>query len=171
MYKNLKILLENYGSKEPAYFGPEEQERKWMKWLKKLKHEVHEDGSASIHETVYLESKSLQRLPFNFKTIKGSFWCFNNKLVSLQGSPSSVEGGFMGYNNKLTSLEGAPSSVGGDFWCNGNNLTSLEGAPKQIGGEFRSDQFSDEQYRDFTKNEKYVKGKLDKEFDIDLKDF
>jgi hypothetical protein len=197
MNKDQKLLEEAYQSiyesvREPLYFGPEEQERKWMKWLKKLKHEVHEDGSVSIHETAYLESKSLQRLPFNFKKVTQDFWCVRNNLTSLEGAPKEVGGNFFCdhnnlttlegapikvgkvfncCNNNLTSLKGAPKEVGGVFWCLGNPLNSLEGAPEVIGEKFGSDQFSDEDYRDYIKHEKYVKGKLDKEFDIDLKDF
>jgi hypothetical protein len=48
----------------------------------------------------------------------------------------SVGGNFYCYNNKLTSLEGAPESVGGYFNCDNNNLTSLEGAPESVGGYF-----------------------------------
>ena len=218
MNKDQKLLEERYqqiceSTREPLYFGPPNKKKSFMEWLKKLNHEVHEDGSVSIHETAYLESKFLQRLPFNFKTVEGNFNCYNNNLTSLEGAPEKVGGNFNCNNNNLTSLEGAPKEVGGNFFCDhnnlttlegapikvgkvfnccNNNLTSLKGAPKEVGGvfwclgnplnslegapevigeKFGSDQFSDEDYRDYIKHEKYVKGKLDKEFDIDLKDF
>jgi hypothetical protein len=64
--------------------------------------------------------------------MNGVFYCYNNKLKSLQGAPSVVNGYFYCYNNKLTSLAGAPSVVKGDFYCADNNLTSLAGIHKII---------------------------------------
>jgi hypothetical protein len=155
MNKDQRLLEEAYQSiyestREPAYFGPEKDKQNWLKWLKSLKHEVHEDGSVSVHQNVRLNDKNLTRIPFNFRSITGDFYC---------------------YNNNLTSLEGAPKEVGGDFYCYNNNLTSLEGAPEIIKGEFICDQFSDKEYRTFAKKRKYVDSKLDKDFDIDLEDF
>ena len=63
------------------------------------------------------------------------------------------------------------AEVAGNFDCGSNNLTSLEGAPEVIKGEFRSDQFSDAEYRAFAKKRKYVDNKLDKDLDVDLGDF
>ena len=52
------------------------------------------------------------------------------KKITEKTSSEPWPGDFNCYNNKLTTLEGAPSSVGGDFSCSfNNNLTSLEGAP------------------------------------------
>ena len=99
------------------------------------------------------------------------FDCGHNNLTSLQGAPKEVEGHFYCGDNRLTSLEGAPKEVGGNFYCVVNSLSSLEGAPEVIGGEFDSDQFSDEDYREFVRKRKYVDGKLDKELDVDLDDF
>jgi hypothetical protein len=117
-------------------------------------------------------SNNLTSLEGSPSVVGDSFNCSHNKLISLQGAPSSIEGSFICAFNKLTSLQGAPEKVGETFNCVANfNLTALVGAPKFIGGQFLSNQFSDEQYRDFIKHEKYVKGKLDKDFDIDLQDF
>ena len=71
-----------------------------------------------------------------FGVVKGSFWCYNNRLTSLVGAPEKVGGGFDCRINQLTSLEGAPREVGWDFWCYRNQLTSLEGAPREVGGCF-----------------------------------
>ena len=69
-------------------------------------------------------------------TVSDNFWCDNNQLTSLKGSPSKVGGNFYCNNNRLTSLEGCPSQIGGDFYCSINKLTSLEGCPSQVGGNF-----------------------------------
>ncbi len=63
-------------------------------------------GTVNVAGTVNLSCLGLERLPVQFGTVSGNFYC---------------------YNNRLTSLEGAPSSVGGNFYCGGNRLTSLVG--------------------------------------------
>ena len=189
MYKNLKILLESYGTKEPLYFGPPDKKEAFMKWLNKLKHEVHEDGSVSIDGDVgfimnefgqvgmfnSLGRYLVDRLPFNFRKVTGRFFC-PARLHSLEGSPEYVGGTFgCGSNNPaLVSLEHSPKFVGGDFKCTNIRFDSLEGAPEVVKGEFDSDQFTDQEYRKFVR-ERRIKRKVDKEldpeFDIDLQDF
>lgn len=179
-------MLESYGSKEPLYFGPEDKKEAFMKWLKNMKHEVHEDGSVSINGDVSFimnefgqvgQYNSLQRyiedrLPFNFRKVTGRFYC-PSRLHSLEGSPEYVGGDFgCGSNNPdLHSLEHSPKFVGGDFMCTSIRFDSLEGAPEVIKGEFDSDQFTDQEYREFVKKRKYVDNKLDKDLDVDLGDF
>ena len=66
-----------------------------------------------------------------FGHVSGNFWCFRNKLRSLEGAPQSVGGDFnCGYNG-LKSIKGLPDgfSVDGDFSCSRNELKSLEGLP------------------------------------------
>jgi hypothetical protein len=198
MNKDQKLLEEAYQSicestREPEYFGPPERKQEFLDWLAELDHEVHEDIYVSVKGDVDLSHKSLERLPFNFRVVTEEFFCNNNKLTSLKGAPKKVIGRFHCANNNLTSLQGAPKEVKGSFHCSNNNLTSLQGAPEKVGenfycsynnkltslegapeairGEFKSDNFSDEDYRRFVKKREYVKGKLDKEFDVDLKDF
>jgi hypothetical protein len=57
-------------------------------------------------------------------TVGGSFYCFNNKLTSLEGCPVIVGKDFYCFNNQLTSLKGCPTTVGGDFYC-WNNKTKF----------------------------------------------
>ena len=71
-----------------------------------------------------------------FGVVTGGFYCFDNKLTSLEGAPQEVGGGFNCRNNKLTSLEGAPQVVDGGFNCYSNKLTSLKGAPQEVTGRF-----------------------------------
>ena len=69
--------------------------------------------------------------------IKGSFYCSSQGLEDFLGIRfGKVSGGFYCYNNQLRTLEGSPREVGEDFWCYGNPLISLEGAPEMIKGEF-----------------------------------
>ena len=71
-----------------------------------------------------------------FGSVSGNFFCYSNKLTSLEGAPQSVGGYFDCSSNFLVSLEGAPQKVGGDFNCSYNELTSLDGAPQRVGGYF-----------------------------------
>lgn len=193
MYKNLKILLENYGSKEPLYFGPPDKKDVFMNWLKRLDHEVHEDGSVSVKGDVdfryndhgqlkvldNIEKYIVSRLPFNFQKVTGDFRCPKH-IMTLTGSPRYVEGSFVcgPDNQSISSLEGAPDYVGEDFWCMSTLLKSLEGAPEVIKGYFGTKWFTKDDYREYAEKaarEKRIQKKLDKEldkeFNIDLEGF
>jgi len=85
------------------------------------------DGTLDVFENVYLVSKHLTELPFNFGKIFGFFDCSHNFLTSLKGFPEIVNGDFDCSFNSLTSLEGSPKIVNGDFDCYNNDLTSLNG--------------------------------------------
>ena len=72
------------------------------------------------------------------KIMNENFDCGELNLISLTELPipEYVNGNFYCYGNKLTSLQGAPKYVGGNFWCDYNDLTSLKGAPKEVSGDF-----------------------------------
>ena len=93
------------------------------------------DGVYNVDGNVYL-NKQVEILPFKFGKVSGNFYCIDNILTSLEGTPNSVGGHFYCYNNYLTSLNGAPKSVGGDFFCSLNKLTSLKGCPISVCGHF-----------------------------------
>ena len=97
---------------------------------------INEDGSIDVDGNVELGHRNLTKIPFKFRHIHGSFYCYNNRLTSLEGAPINVGGVFDCGYNELTSLDGAPINVGGNFYCSNNQLTSLEGAPNSVGGYF-----------------------------------
>ena len=78
---------------------------------------VNEDGSIDVEGDVDLRDKRLTKLPLKFNHVSGGFYCYNNQLVTLEGSPQSVGSHFYCGNNQLTTLEGGPKSVGGGFYC------------------------------------------------------
>ena len=94
------------------------------------------DGLVNVLGNVNISAKKLKKIPVKFGRVEGYFWCHNNQLTSLEGSPQSVGRDFDCYNNQLTHLEGGPRSVGGYFSCSNNQLTHLEGAPRSVGGYF-----------------------------------
>ena len=98
---------------------------------------INEDGSIDVDGDVELGHRNLTKIPFKFRHIHGSFYCYDNRLTSLEGAPINVGGVFDCGYNELTSLDGAPNSVGSVFRCDYNKLASLDGAPNFVGGTFR----------------------------------
>lgn len=103
---------------------------------------INSDGTIDVDGNVNLSTpyptpffKKLNKIPFKFGIVSGTFNCSYNNLESLEGSPYYV-GIFFCHQNKLTSLEGSPVEVGGTFNCSYNNLESLEGMPLEIGDNF-----------------------------------
>jgi hypothetical protein len=97
---------------------------------------IQSDGTVDVNGNVNMLDVFFTKIPVKFGKITGDFYCFNNKLTTLEGSPQSVGGNFICYKNQLTNLEGAPQSVEGNFDCSDNQLTSLKGAPQSVGGNF-----------------------------------
>ena len=97
---------------------------------------INDDGSIDVEGTVNLSIRKLTKIPFNFGKVSGGFFCYNNQLTSLEGSPNNVGGCFDCHDNKITSLDGAPNTVSGYFDCNDNKITSLDGAPNTVSGGF-----------------------------------
>ena len=78
-----------------------------------------------------LSARNLERLPdLTNVIVQGSFYCENNRLITLKGAPR-VSGAFICNNNELVSLEGAPQHVRG-FVCDNNRLRTLEHAPDTV---------------------------------------
>jgi len=94
------------------------------------------DGTYSTDGDINLSGFGIKQLPVKFKYVGSNFFCFDNKLITLEGAPQKIGGDFICNENKLRTLEGAPQEVGGSFYCDDNQLTSLEGAPQEVGGGF-----------------------------------
>ena len=105
--------------------------------LKAAKCVLNSEGKWDCPGDINLSDFGLRKIPVQFGEVGGGFFCYNNKLTSLQGAPSKVSGDFRCTNNKLTSLQGAPSEVSGNFYCSNNNLTSLKGIGKVKGKIYR----------------------------------
>ena len=101
-----------------------------------INYTINSDGSIDVNGWVDLSEKGLTELPLSFNKVYGNFFCGDNKLTTLKGSPRWVDGGFYCSSNKLTSLEFSPDYIGVDFGCRENYLTDLVGSPKEVGGYF-----------------------------------
>ena len=97
---------------------------------------INDDGSIDVNGSVDLSNEVITELPLKFGTVSGSFYCFENDLTTLKGSPKFVGRDFHCYENQLTSLEGSPEVVGDWFQCDSNKLTSLKGGPIKVGGSY-----------------------------------
>lgn len=98
---------------------------------------INPDGTIDVDGDVGLCNSALTPLlPLRFGKVSGDFECFDNRLTSLEGCPTSVGGDFWCAHNELTSLEGCPISVGGSFYCDNNKLISLEFSPTKVDGCF-----------------------------------
>jgi hypothetical protein len=81
--------------------------------------------AVDVSGTVYLNSKGLTMLPFQFGKVGGDFYCSDNQLTSLDGAPKEVVGSFWCFYNRLTSLDRCPEKVSGDFGCSADGLTDV----------------------------------------------
>jgi len=89
--------------------------------------------TVDVRSDVNLQNKNFQYIPVQFGEVKGNFFCNDNHLTHLLGSPKVVTGGFYCDNNNLTTLLGSPYTVREHFFCHTNLLTSLEHAPHHVG--------------------------------------
>ena len=71
----------------------------------------------------------------NIRGVDGDFIVNDNRLTSLEGSPTDVEGSVFAARNQLETLEGGPVMVDGDFKVDNNKLKNLKGLPKDITGD------------------------------------
>jgi hypothetical protein len=127
------ILKEESREEFEELFQPissEEYEQRIIDHIREVCYQ-NSDGTWSSDKDVDLSEMSLERIPVEFKIVKGDFACNDNKLTSLEGAPKEVKGDFACNDNKLTSLEGAPKEVGGNFYCS-YNKKSVEELKKTI---------------------------------------
>jgi hypothetical protein len=94
---------------------------------------INDDYSIDVSGNVDLGNKSLTKIPLKFNKVSGDFYCTDNNLNTLEGSPESVGWSFYCGENNLTTLKGGPEEVGRDFFCSNNQLTTLKGGPKRVG--------------------------------------
>lgn len=98
--------------------------------------EVRGSGLVDVKGSVKLTGNKIFKLPLKFGNVTGNFYCKENGLKTLKGSPKFVGGSFNCSDNELTTLVDGPRYVGGSYFCNENNLISLKGCPAEIVGEF-----------------------------------
>lgn len=97
---------------------------------------INSDGSIDVDGSVLITEKGLITIPLRFNNVIGSFYCNNNSLTSLLGSPKYVGGTFDCGTNRLMSLKFAPDRIQRDFLCENNPLSDLVGGPSYVNGDY-----------------------------------
>ncbi len=110
--------------------------KSWLDKYKITNYTINDDLSVDTNGSVNLSFGDLAGIPIKFNEVNGDFYCHDNQLTSLNGSPKEVKGDFWCFNNHLTSLSGSPKEVHGYFLCYNNQLTSLKGCPREVNGWF-----------------------------------
>jgi hypothetical protein len=120
--------------------GLTEVQKAWLDECTEGSWTVGGDGRVDVHGNFDCSYQNLEGFKgVKFGRVSEDFWCYENRLETLEGAPETVGRRFSCHDNALTTLEGAPETVGGGFYCHDNGLTTLEGAPEIIVGEFYSD--------------------------------
>ena len=127
MGKNCEFYLENNNFEEYISFLCDKY---------KIRNWSINNGLVDVNGYVILSDIGLDKLPINFGKVNGGFYCQNNNLTTLKGSPRYVGGHFWCQDNELTTLEEGPIEVGEDFKCDHNQLTTLKGSPMSMNGSF-----------------------------------
>ncbi len=83
---------------------------------------VNSDGSISAPR-INLSNRRLSEFPLKFDTVSDSFFCWSNRLTTLEGAPKYIYGHFWCQNNKLTDLEHLPESR--KIIIHGNPINSI----------------------------------------------
>jgi hypothetical protein len=96
---------------------------------------INDDLTVDVNGSVDLGFEKLSEILVQFGKIEGSFWCDNNLLTNLIGSPKYTKEGFNCSNNQLINLEGCPEIIMGQFVCEKNKIKNLEFFPNKINGE------------------------------------
>ena len=110
---------------------------------------INDDLSIDVDGDVFLDRVGLQSLslrleylPLRFNYVSGSFYCYENDLVSLEGCPHTVGGNFDCYNNKLKDLEYFPE-VNGIISMRGNPVDLLVYTFIEKANSFMIEDFND----------------------------
>ena len=80
----------------------------WLKEMNIQNYVILENLSINVDDPVDLSNLNLKKIPIQFNIVRGSFYCHDNKLKSLEEVPQEVEGIFSCFYNQLKSLEEVP---------------------------------------------------------------
>lgn len=101
--------------------------------------QIHTTKKVLVKGDLDVSRQDLNVLPdFSNFVVDGSFYCGQNNLTSLKGSPRLVKHDFGCSFNRLTDLTGCPL-VGKDFNCSHSQISSLKGIQPVINGSFHCD--------------------------------
>jgi hypothetical protein len=130
------MKLDKLLEQEDQFLKTREEIEAWLISNNITEFTINDDLTVDADQNINFARYSIDRIKVQFGEIDGSFYCMDNGLTSLAGSPYHVSGDFICSNNKLKTLMHSPKEVGGRFSCRYNNLTDLKGAPREVSGDF-----------------------------------
>jgi hypothetical protein len=96
--------------------GLTDEQRKFLDGIARGWWSVNSEGLVDIKGGFLGDREGLEDfLGIRFGKVSGHFYCDDNQLRTLEGSPREVRGSFLCYGNPLISLEGAPEVIKGYF--------------------------------------------------------
>lgn len=108
----------------------------WLSFMEISRYEIDANLHVTVMDNVNISERGLKLLPVQFKEVFGNFYCSDNALINLKGSPICIHGSCRVDKNKLSSLENGPRMVKESYNCSHNPLLSLKGSPEKIGHDF-----------------------------------
>ena len=92
--------------------GLTDEQRKFLDRYIRGTWSVNSEGLVDVQGDFYCPRQGLEDfLGIRFGKVSGNFYCWNNQLRTLEGSPREVGLGFLCAGNPLISLEGAPEVI------------------------------------------------------------
>ena len=92
--------------------GLTDEQRKFLDRYIRGTWSVNREGLVDVQGDFYCPRQGLEDfLGIRFGKVSGNFYCWNNQLRTLEGSPREVGLGFLCAGNPLISLEGAPEVI------------------------------------------------------------
>ena len=107
---------------------------------------INSDMSIDVEGDVDLHRRGLTELPLTFNIIHGGFYCGDNSLISLKGSPIEIHGNFNCIRNKLKSLKYSPEVIKGNAEFPYNKIKDLKHVPKCHGIDLFNNDIRDFKY-------------------------
>jgi len=95
---------------------------------------VNKDYTVDTTKDVMIITKKFETCPVEFNVAHGNFIWHYASLTSMKNLPKIVKGNFVISNNKIKSMQDSPTTiVVGQFNCTGNPLKNLKGGPLKTG--------------------------------------
>jgi hypothetical protein len=95
---------------------------------------VNKNYTVDITKEVNIITKKFETCPVEINVAHSNFIWHYASLTNMKNLPKIVKGNFSIANNKITSMEGSPTTIVlGQFNCTGNPLKNLKGGPLKTG--------------------------------------
>jgi hypothetical protein len=117
-------------------FKTKEKIEDWLKNYGIRNYSINDDLTVDVIGYINLTNNDLLEIPVQFGIVKGDFFCGQNKLTSLKGTPYHVTGTFDCSENNLANLDDSPKIIGYDLNCSKNPLISLGNFDTQLKRNF-----------------------------------